>query len=582
MGELDGRVAIVTGGGSGIGHAIATRFGREGAHVAVNYHGHDEAAERLAAELSSACERSLAVRADVSRRDEVERMVDEIGRELGPVEILVNNAGIEGQAPILELEEDDWNRVLGVNLTGAFLGLQACARVMRGNGGGSIVNISSVHEDLPFAGQTAYAVSKGGLRMLMRNAAVELAELGIRVNNIAPGPIATPIQGDAVRDPEVLERIRRVVPLARFGEPEEVAEVALFLASDRSAYVTGATYLVDGGLIRHTEQVQGRGKPRPNVRRSDRERKLAARAAGSRPPGPVAGAAESMLVPQRVEPRGQILLVGARCVRPGAVELVVAVGEVRVRAAQPGDEVVADPRPHVQRDHSRALDPGAGGLGQDLLQVRVVVGEPRQHGCDEDERAEARRGEVPEDLEPPAPGRRPRLDHLADVLVERPDAHRHARLRDLREAAEEIEVADDHRRLRQHRHRVAEVRERLDDAARQPVAPLAVLVRISRRPHRDRVAGPARRRELAPEHLDHVRLHDDLRGEVLADAEVEVAVERPREAVVARVRAAAVGVDRPAERHASGVGHPVQRRLAGVLEKRNPRHAGSIEQVFVP
>jgi glucose 1-dehydrogenase len=255
MGELDGKVALVTGAGSGIGHAIATRFGREGAHVAVNYHGHDEAAERLAAELSSCCERSLAVRADVSKRAEVERMVGEIGRELGSVAILVNNAGIEEAAPILELEEESWARVLGVNLTGAFLCLQACGRVMREAGGGSIVTISSVHEDLPFTGHTSYAVSKGGLRMLMRNAAVELSAFGIRVNNVAPGPIATPIQGDAVRDPDVLERIRRVVPLGRFGEPEEVAEVALFLASDRSAYVTGATYLVDGGLIRHTEQV---------------------------------------------------------------------------------------------------------------------------------------------------------------------------------------------------------------------------------------------------------------------------------------------------------------------------------------
>ena len=145
--------------------------------------------------------------------------------------------------------------MLAVNLTGAFLCAQACGRVMRDAGGGSIVNISSVHEELPFLENTAYSAAKGGLRMLMRNAAVELAEFGIRVNNIAPGPIATPINREALQDRETLAVLRRVVPLARWGEPEEVAEVALFLASERSAYVTGATYSVDGGLLRHTEPI---------------------------------------------------------------------------------------------------------------------------------------------------------------------------------------------------------------------------------------------------------------------------------------------------------------------------------------
>jgi glucose 1-dehydrogenase len=255
MGELEGKVALVTGAGSGIGHAIASRFGREGAQVAVNYRGSADEAERLAAELTNGGARSIAVQADVSKSADVRTMVDRVVSELGPVTVLVNNAGIEDAAPFLEIDEESWDRILAVNLTGAFLCAQACGRVMRDAGGGAIVNISSVHEDLPFLENAAYAASKGGMRMLMRNAAVELAEFGIRVNNIAPGPIATPINREALEDPETLAVLRRVVPLARWGEPEEVAEVALFLASDRSAYVTGATYSVDGGLLRHTEPI---------------------------------------------------------------------------------------------------------------------------------------------------------------------------------------------------------------------------------------------------------------------------------------------------------------------------------------
>ncbi len=255
MGELDGKVALVTGASSGIGYAIAQRFGREGASVAVNYRSESEEAEELAAELTRSSARSIAVQADVSYSVDVEAMVERVAAELGPVDVLVNNAGIEQEAPFLEIEEEAWDRVLAVNLKGPFLCAQACGRIMREHGGGSIVNVSSVHEDLAFLNHTPYAASKGGLRMLMRNAAVELAEFGIRVNNIAPGPIATPINREALSDPETKAVLERVVPLARWGEPEEVADVALFLASDRSSYVTGATYYVDGGLIRHTEPV---------------------------------------------------------------------------------------------------------------------------------------------------------------------------------------------------------------------------------------------------------------------------------------------------------------------------------------
>jgi glucose 1-dehydrogenase len=252
--DLKGKVAIVTGAGSGIGHAIAEAFGHAGAHVAVNYFGYDEQAEQLAAELSRGGIRSLAIKADVSDGAQVEQMVEQVRRELGGVDILVNNAGIESPKPILEIDEALWDKIIHVDLKGAFLCLQAAGRVMRDQGrGGSIVNISSVHEDVPFPGYAPYCAAKGGLRMLMRDAAVELAPYRIRVNNIAPGAIATPINTGTLSDPEKVKALDSIIPLGRMGKPEEVAEVALFLASDASSYVTGSTYYVDGGMVRYAQ-----------------------------------------------------------------------------------------------------------------------------------------------------------------------------------------------------------------------------------------------------------------------------------------------------------------------------------------
>ncbi len=251
MGELDGRVALVTGGGSGIGYAIAQRLGAEGAKVAVNYfHAYADEAHALAAELDG-----RAYEADVSRVSDVQSMTEAIANDLGPLRILVNNAGIEKPTPVLDVEEQNWDQTIAVNLKGPFVCLQAAARQMRANGGGSIVNISSVHEDFPFPEYTPYCAAKGGLRMMMRNAALELAEFGIRVNNVAPGAIKTPINAATLADPAKVARLEQIVPLQRMGEPADVAEVVLFLASDRSSYVTGSTYYVDGGLVRHAEEL---------------------------------------------------------------------------------------------------------------------------------------------------------------------------------------------------------------------------------------------------------------------------------------------------------------------------------------
>ena len=248
--DLESKVAIVTGAGSGIGHAIAERLGAAGAAVCVSYLGYEEQARALAERLP----RAIAIRADVTSAADVCAMVERARQELGRVDVLVNNAGIQKEVPFLDLDERTWDAIIGVNLKGSFLCAQAAARVMRDAGrGGSIVNISSIHEDYPFPGFTPYCASKGGLRMLMRNLAVELAPYGIRVNNVAPGAIATPINQAALARPEKLQTLHGIIPLGRMGQPAEVAEVALFLASDASSYVTGSTYYVDGGMVRYRQ-----------------------------------------------------------------------------------------------------------------------------------------------------------------------------------------------------------------------------------------------------------------------------------------------------------------------------------------
>jgi glucose 1-dehydrogenase len=251
--RLENKVAIVTGANSGIGKGIAERFAAEGAHVAVNYlpGGTRQAdAEAIVASFGVA---GLAVGGDVSSRADVERMVGDVAAKFGRLDIAVNNAGIEVNRPFLDVTDDEWNRVINVNLFGAFLVHQAAARQMVKQGqGGKLINISSVHEDIPFPGYTAYCASKGGMRMLMRNLAMEMAPYKINVNNIAPGAIATPINQKVLDDPVASKNALAEIPWGRFGRPEEVAAVAVFLASDESEYVTGSTYYVDGGL---TQQV---------------------------------------------------------------------------------------------------------------------------------------------------------------------------------------------------------------------------------------------------------------------------------------------------------------------------------------
>jgi glucose 1-dehydrogenase len=249
--RLKDKVALVTGAASGIGEAIAERFAAEGAKVVVNSHpGGKHSGADVQKEIEQQHETAISLPANVDNRSQVESLIQQTVARFGRLDIVVNNAGIEFNKPFLEVSDDEWNRVLGVNLFAAFLVSQTAARQMVRQGqGGKLIFISSVHEEIPFAGYAAYCASKGGVRMLMRNLALELAPHHINVNNIAPGAIATPINQKVLNDPTQMKNALSEIPWGRFGKPEEVAAVATFLASGESDYVTGSTYYIDGGLM---------------------------------------------------------------------------------------------------------------------------------------------------------------------------------------------------------------------------------------------------------------------------------------------------------------------------------------------
>jgi glucose 1-dehydrogenase len=251
-GRLAGKVAIITGSSSGIGQSIAIRFASESASVVINYIGQPKAADDTKATIESQGGKAITVQADVSNLTDTQRLIDQTYQQLGRCDILVNNAGIEKGADFWDVTEADYDAVINVNLKGAFFLTQSFVRRLRdAKQPGRIINISSVHEDMVFPHFSTYCASKGAMRMLMRNLAVELGALGITVNNIAPGAIATPINKSLLENKPMLDALLKNIPLGRMGTSEEVANVAAFLASDEAAYVTGSTYFIDGGLIRN-------------------------------------------------------------------------------------------------------------------------------------------------------------------------------------------------------------------------------------------------------------------------------------------------------------------------------------------
>src|SRR6516225_3195576 len=248
--SLKDKVAIVTGGNSGIGQEIVLELARQHANVVIDYVAHPEAVEALEQQISKLGDQSIGVEADVSKIADLQVLVDKTVGKFGRLDIMVNNAGVETRTSILDTSEDQYDRLMAINLKGAFFGTQIAAKQMikQGNGG-RIVNITSVHEDWPMPGNTAYCLSKGGMRMLTRTAGVELARHNILVVGVGPGAVATPINLATMNDPAKLAQLNIAIPLGRMARPEEIAKVVGFLAGDDASYVAATTIFADGGIM---------------------------------------------------------------------------------------------------------------------------------------------------------------------------------------------------------------------------------------------------------------------------------------------------------------------------------------------
>lgn len=252
MARLKDRIAVITGSSSGIGQAIAERFAKEGARVVIDYIGHPEGADQTLQAVQKAGGQAVTCQADVTVMDDVRKLIECAWQSYGGCDILVNNAGMEKKADFWEVAEADYDKVLAVNLKGPFFLTQYFVqKLLAANKPGRVINISSVHEDMVFPSFSTYCASKGAMRMLMRDLAVELGPKNITVNNIAPGAINTPINTSLLANKPELDALLRNIPLGRLGSTDDVSSLATFLASDEAAYITGSTYVIDGGLMRN-------------------------------------------------------------------------------------------------------------------------------------------------------------------------------------------------------------------------------------------------------------------------------------------------------------------------------------------
>jgi glucose 1-dehydrogenase len=248
--SLQGKVAIVTGGNTGIGKAVVLALAEEGASIVIDYVADEAATEELEKQVRDLGDQVAAVEADVSKIDDLERLIDTAVKQFGRLDVMVNNAGIETRTSILDTTEQQYQRVIDINLKSAFFGTQLAAKQMiKQGGGGRIINMTSVHEDWPMPGNTPYCLSKGGMRMLTRTAGVELAPHGVLVVGVGPGAVATPINTATLNDPVALQKLDSAIPIGRLAQPEEIASVVAFLASDGASYLTATTIFADGGIM---------------------------------------------------------------------------------------------------------------------------------------------------------------------------------------------------------------------------------------------------------------------------------------------------------------------------------------------
>jgi glucose 1-dehydrogenase len=248
--QLENKTAIVTGGNSGIGEAIVRRLAQDGANVVIDYVARPDDTADLVKDITSAGGNAVGVEADVSSLDGLRLLIDTAVREFGRLDVMVNNAGIEKRHSLLEADEETFETIISVDLKSAFFGTQLAAKqFITQGGGGVVVNVSSVHEDWPMPGNISYCVAKGGMRMLTRTAGVELGPQGVRVVNVAPGAVATPINDATMNDPEQREKLESAIPLRKVADPSAIGDAVLFVASDAGRYLTATTVFVDGGIM---------------------------------------------------------------------------------------------------------------------------------------------------------------------------------------------------------------------------------------------------------------------------------------------------------------------------------------------
>ena len=248
--NLKGKIAIVTGGNSGIGLSVVLELAKQGANIVIDYVCHPEATEALERQVAALGDQAIGVKADVSKVAELQGLIDAAVKNFGRLDVMVNNAGVETRTSVLDTTEEQYEKVLAINLKSAFFGTQLAARQMINQGGGGrIINITSVHEDWPMPGNTAYCLSKGGMRMLTRTAGVELAPHNILVVGVGPGAVATPINLSTMKDPALMKKLNSAIPLGRMAQPEEIGSVVAFLAGEGASYITATTIFADGGIM---------------------------------------------------------------------------------------------------------------------------------------------------------------------------------------------------------------------------------------------------------------------------------------------------------------------------------------------